>query len=92
MDRLDRILDKLTDMAVDIGRMALSVEKNTEDIGEHIRRTDLLEKKLDTYEEKYDDRLEEALLPIRWGKLTLKFTGWLAAIFGVAESIRHLFF
>ena len=41
----DRINDKLEDIATKIARIEVTLERNTDDLELHMRRTDLLEKK-----------------------------------------------
>ena len=57
-DKIDKIYDKLLDISLDLGRMTTSVEKNTEDLSEHIRRTNLLEKKIEINEKSIRADLE----------------------------------
>ena len=87
MDRLDVVLQKLTDLAETLGYVKGHVEKNTSDLEEHIRRTNLLEHKLDKSEEKWEDKMEEALVPVRWGKTTLKLVAAGGAIAAIVEIL-----
>jgi hypothetical protein len=41
----DRINDKLDDISVKVARIEVTLERNTDDLSEHMRRTELLEKK-----------------------------------------------
>jgi hypothetical protein len=45
-DKLDKIMDMLLDQSKAITRLEVLSERNTEDLEEHIRRTDLLEQGL----------------------------------------------
>ena len=88
--KLDRLFEKLSDLAVDVARIATSVESNTDDIAEHIKRTNLLEEKLEKTEEKWHTQLDEALIPIKWGKVTLKLATATGVILGVWQLIQSL--
>jgi hypothetical protein len=87
MDKLDLIINKLTDMASDIARIGSHVETNTKDLEEHIRRTNLLEDKLHKSEDRIDSKLEEALMPVRWGKVSAK----LAGVVGVLVALWEIY-
>jgi hypothetical protein len=89
MDRLDVVIQKLTEMAETLGYVKGHVEKNTADLEEHIRRTNLLETKLDKSEEKWEDKMDEALVPVRWGKTTLKIIAGGGAIAAIVEILTN---
>lgn len=42
-ERLDKILEKQNEMLIQLTRLASTVEENTRDIKYHIKRTDILE-------------------------------------------------
>lgn len=44
--KVDKIIEQLTRMEVKIAEMNLILDRNTSDIEQHIKRTNLLEKKL----------------------------------------------
>jgi len=49
--KLDKILDKLTELEVAQARQEVLHEKNTEDLAEHIRRTEASEARIDILED-----------------------------------------
>lgn len=71
-DKLDRILEHVTQLRVDTASIQKDVEKNTEDLSEHIRRTNILEKQMNT-----------ALLPIKFAKVS----GAILASIGVLAGL-----
>lgn len=89
MDRLDIIIAKISDLAESVGYVKSHVEKNTKDLEEHIRRTNLLERKLDKTEESWENKMDEALIPVRWGKTTLKILAAGGAIAAIIEILTR---
>jgi len=85
--KLDQIIETLTDIRVTLADHSHIMQRNTEDLAEHIRRTNILE----TRQEAHGKDLQEALLPIK----ALKFVGSLiigisavtAAIYGLIQLI-----
>lgn len=71
--RVDGIADTLA-------KNTVVLEANTESLREHIRRTDLLEKQMDT-----------ALIPIKAIKIGAYLLGLLGTIFGGIMAIREWF-
>ena len=63
--KLDKVLDKLSEHGELLARHTVLHEKNTDDLDEHIKRTNLLEARIDKQEVSIASKLEEALLPIR---------------------------
>lgn len=49
-DKQDKIAENMADMAVDIAKIELTLERNTEALEEHMRRTSLNEDRLDLLE------------------------------------------
>lgn len=73
------IREKIEDIAVTLAKNTAILDRNTDDLAKHIRRTDLLEGKM-----------EVALLPIRWlrvSAIVLGSLGTLATIGGVLYRI-----
>jgi hypothetical protein len=89
-EKLDKIFEKISNLSVDVAQMAVSVEKNTQDLAYHIRRTDLLDEKLEKAEETWHTQLEEALVPVRWGKTTFKLLAAAGAIVAIWEAAKNL--
>lgn len=73
LDRLEHKLDALFEMNVKqsgiLERHSVLHEKNTEDLAEHIRRTDLIEERLEQQSKEQNIKMDEALLPIKAFKL-----------------------
>ena len=90
MDKLDHILDMISDMAETLGYIKGHTERNTDNLEEHIRRTNLLELKLDKSEEKWETKMDEALMPVRWGKITLKILAGCSAVAAIYEIISRI--
>lgn len=67
---------------IDVTLMSISkdLERNTDSLQEHMRRTDLLE-----------TGLEEALLPIKWARQTAGMLKWLAPIAAAALSALYYY-
>lgn len=53
-DKQDRIAENMADMAVDIAKIELTLERNTEALEEHMRRTALNEERLSILESDKD--------------------------------------
>lgn len=49
--KLDRVSEEQHKLAITCATMAMSVTQNTKDVAEHIRRTQLLENRVDVLEE-----------------------------------------
>lgn len=81
-NKLEKILEQLSDIKVVLERHTVLHEKNTDDLAEHIRRTDLLETKL-----------EEELGPIKSHvtkvDITIKVIGIAAATLGAILMGLH---
>lgn len=59
LDKIERILEKVNDIDVKLGKHEIILEKNTDSLIEHMRRTDLLEEQI-KHVEKHVTRIEAA--------------------------------
>ena len=91
--KLDTIIEHQTDVRVRLERINFLVEKNTCDLSEHIRRTNLLEMKTGKLEKRVD-RLEEPrrvlnYLKARW-KSHLGILTLISVIIGICVGLKKL--
>lgn len=49
--KIDKTIDVVTDISLNVAKMEVHVEKNTEDLEEHIKRTELNEARLERLEQ-----------------------------------------
>lgn len=75
MDKLDRILDKLDHHGRLLERHSVLHEQNTEDLKEHMRRTQLLEMRV--------DKVELPMKAMKWG---VSVVAALASCWAVIEA------
>lgn len=97
LNRLSRMDDKLDSLVDDIGQIKITLAVNTKEIAEHIRRTNLLENKMDKDSLERDiqnvqnngrfDRLE---LPGKLLNAVLKITASLSLLAGLVIAIKNL--
>ena len=85
LDKLDDLNDKLNDQAVVLARHTFLHEKNTEDLAEHIKRTNALETKQKAHEAHVHTQLSEALLPIKSFKFLTKLAGGILTLVAVLK-------
>lgn len=95
--KLDKIQDDTTDIKVRLARHEVILEKNTVDLERHIKRTDLLEEKLELHEavdEKFhgeiEDKLKEHSRPMSVKELAKKLSIWgsvISALAGAAYAV-----
>lgn len=83
MDKLDKVLDKLAESSVTLAVMQKDVSQNTKDLAEHIRRTDLLEARVDNHE----SEIQKALAPIKWAQWTLALCVAITTVISAAKAI-----
>jgi len=77
--KLTRIEERVGSIDVSLVSIAKDLERNTDSLQEHMRRTDLLE-----------TGLQEALLPIKWLRTSSKVILILGAIFGILHVLSEL--
>lgn len=77
--RIDDLVSTVTDIRVLVERNTVTLEKNTDDVERHIRRTDILE-----------ERMEQALAPSRYFKWFAGTCGVLSLLVGLAYGILQL--
>lgn len=75
--KLDVLIANQQQHAVLLERHTVLHEKNSEDLAEHIRRTEILEKQMDV-----------ALIPIQFGRATAWIIGLLASITAAVAAFR----
>ena len=76
----DILIETIGELRETMARNTAILEVNTEQLKEHIRRTELLEQSLDHHRDNTARQMEEALLPIKTFKAIAKFFGYVAAI------------
>lgn len=59
--KMDKTIEAVTDIALDVAKIEVHVEKNTEDLENHIRRTDLAEFRIERLE-----KIEQWLRGAMW--------------------------
>ena len=85
LDKLESMTDKLNDQAVVLARHTFLHEKNTEDLAEHIKRTNALETKQEAHEVHVHTQMSEALLPIKSFKFLTKLAGGMLTLAAVLK-------
>lgn len=90
MDKIDLIVEMIKEMKVDhreasqkLDRIEMNVQKNTEDLEYHIKRTDQVEKHVKLIEERHSIKY--------LFKLVVTFAGGLGTIAGAIYGISKLF-
>jgi hypothetical protein len=81
-NQLNRMDIRLSEVQTDIGEIKVTLVLNTKDLAEHMRRTNLLEDKVnlekalrDSLQEKAQERLEKLELPAKSLKYFIKLIG-----------------
>lgn len=74
---LNKIHEHILDIYRILERNTVTLEENTKSLQEHMKRTAILEKQMQT-----------ALVPYRWGRMLLVLLGALAALAAIYQSIR----
>ena len=85
--KLDRILEKLGEHSVVLAQHGVVHEQNAKELATHILRTSLLEEHMDAEHTEINEKLEIALQPIKWVKLTAKIAAGAASIYGLIKLI-----
>lgn len=88
--KIDRLLDNSAEQGATLARHEALHERNTASLEEHVRRTDLLEVRLEQHAEAQGKRLDEALLPIKAAKFLLAMAAGVATIAGAAKLLLKL--
>ena len=89
IEKLDKIQDDVSDLKVENAKQTASIERNTKDLEEHMKRSDLLEKKMEQHEA--DDVRHKKQLTVKdlFVKLTFIFGG-VGTIAGATYGILRL--
>lgn len=94
LDRLEHKIDALFDMNVKqsnvLERHSVLHEKNTEDLATHIKRTDLIEARIEQQDRVNSAKLDEALLPIKAFKFMAAMAAGGAAIYGLFKMMTGI--
>ena len=85
--KLDKILDEVSDLKVGQAVIEKDVAQNTKDLSTHIKRTNLLEDRIEQHSTYHESQLEEALIPIRWIKITIKVLAAATVIAGLLKTL-----
>lgn len=85
-EKVDKIIETQSDMRVDIAEIRKDINRNTGDMAHHIKRTDLLQDKVENNEERIY-KLEE---PKIFKKYLLKIVAAIGAIGGAIYGIIRL--
>lgn len=78
--KLDKIIDEVAEIKIIVAKNTFMLEKNTEDIEHHIKRTDLLQ-----------DQMQTALIPIRFAKWSAAVLGVGATIIGAIYGMVEIY-
>ena len=87
MDKVDKILEKVTQVQIDLAVIKKDVSTNTKDLTHHVKRTDSLEVRIEQHASHHEAQLEVALQPIKWVKATFKILAGLAVILGILKTL-----
>lgn len=91
LNRIETKIDKITDKIETLSNLAAKHEvlhkKNTEDLAEHIKRTDKLEDRMEQHSTDHNKKLEEALLPIKAAKFLVALAVGISAIVAVIKLL-----
>lgn len=99
MDKFDRIQEHIIDIKETLTRNTATLERNTDDLSEHIRRTNLLEAKQDAFQNETEERIDavkvelrDATTPIRIMRaiFSLRTLKWLGAALGLALAANQI--
>ena len=85
-----RIFEELSHVRETLARNTAILEVNTDQLKEHIRRTEALEAKVDLDRKEIDSKLEQALLPIKTVKALARFSGIVAALSSLAILVYKI--
>lgn len=75
-----RLIESVSELRETMARNTAILEVNTDQLKEHMRRTDLLEDQIELHRRELDAKMEEALLPIKTVRALAKLGGYVAAI------------
>jgi hypothetical protein len=90
MEKLDKIMDKLVEVSISVAEIRKDVARNTDDLAEHIKRTDLRIELIEQEAKAHNAKLEEALTPIRWLKGAVALCSIVGVIIGLIAGIKGL--
>lgn len=76
-EEIREIREHILEIYRTLERNTVILEKNTESLVDHIRRTEILEQQMET-----------ALIPVRWGRWTAAFLGVLATLATIYQIFR----
>jgi hypothetical protein len=92
--KLDKILDTQTDIQIDLANIKANIEKNTLDLEKHIRRTDLLEQKVESNDDNtlkkirfLDKRVGILEMPGKVRQYLRRKWAWLAGMLAIIGTI-----
>ena len=86
-EKLEKILEKVNSLSTDSALIKKDVGQNTRDLSTHIKRTNLLEERMEQHATYHEKQLDEALIPIRWIKTSLKILAAAAVITGLLKTL-----
>lgn len=93
-DKLDKVLENQTLMLQVQTKQGVYIEQNTKDLSEHIRRTNLLEEKLNKVEEKLSDKIDKIdddVKAVKIGyKVVIKLFVGTGAVIGLIKLIYEV--
>lgn len=85
-----KVFEELSHVRETLVKNTTILEINTDQLKEHIRRTEALEAKVDLERKEVDRKLEEALLPIKVVKSLARFSGIVAALSSLGVVIYKI--
>ena len=87
-DKIDKILDTLSDQASTLAKHGVLHEQNAKELATHIARTNALEEHMEAEHRSLNKQLDTALLPIRAAKLLVAVALGLTAIITLYSMIK----
>jgi hypothetical protein len=87
-DKIDKILEKVTQLQIDAAMIKKDSAQNTKDLAEHIKRTNLLEARMEQHAEHHEAQLEEALLPIRSARFLAKVAAGVTTLLAIFKIVK----
>lgn len=85
--KLDKIIDTLGEQSNTLTRHGVLHEQNAKELAFHIASHNLLKRHMDAEHAEINVKLETALQPLKWVKLTVKIAAGAASIYGLIKLI-----
>ncbi len=85
-----KVIEEISHVRETLAKNTAILEINTDQLKEHIRRTEMLETRVEADRKEIDSKLEQALLPIKTVKALAKFSGIVAALSSLGVVIYKI--